>query len=652
MLAPPTLHAAEPGSSTPTVEARVIVQFKAGSTLLGGRVQALSATHRVAPLALASALSARAGLALSDGHTVTAQAQVMTASGLSSEALASRLAQLDDVEFAVPDRRRHALAVPNDPLYANPPAGTTPAAGQWYLRPPTATLVSAVDAEGAWAITSGQATVVVAMLDTGVRFDHPDLQAKLLAGYDFISDARTAADGNGRDPDPSDPGNWITAADVTAGTYGTDCQESKSSWHGTKTAGLVGASTNNSLGMAGLGRDVRVLPVRVLGKCGGFDSDIIAAMLWASGIHVDGVPDNTAHPAQVVNLSLGSAGSCSTDSSNSNAGNAILYRQAIDQLAARGVVVVAAAGNDQSAVNMPANCPGVIAVGGLGHAGTKSGFASLGQEVTLSAPAGDDCGRLAGPCLYPILSTTNAGLQGPQSYTGSGDYTTGGTDASFGTSFAAPLVSATAALLLSQNASLTASQVRTLLRRTTVAFPTVGSGLAACAAPNSVGQTECLCNGATCGSGMLSAKRALNAVVSPNPLADIQASALTVPANQTVQLDANGSWPGAGRSFAGGFASWRVKNGTGITTLSTGGVGLASLSFSGRGAVTVTLTVTNTLGVSASVDQDISVIDAVSTPTASAKSGGGALVGGPGLLWIGLLPAVVALARVRRQPRR
>jgi serine protease len=162
---------------------------------------------------------------------------------------------------------------------------------------------------------------VVAVLDTGVRFEHPDLgQATaggpLLPGYDFVSNAEIGNDGDGRDADPSDPGDWTTAAENSnsSGTFYQCDPEgvgnavaTSSSWHGTTTASLVAARTNNSLGMAGTAPGVKVLPVRVLGKCFGYDSDIVAAMRWAAGIHIDGVPDNP-NPAKVINLSLGGQG--------------------------------------------------------------------------------------------------------------------------------------------------------------------------------------------------------------------------------------------------------------------------------------------------------------------------------------------------------
>ena len=191
------------------------------------------------------------------------------------------------------------LAV-SDPLYAGG-SGFSPASGQWYLRSASSTLVSAINAETAWSLTTGSAGVLVAVLDTGVRWNHPDLDGKLVGGYDFISESVIANDGDGRDSNPADPGDWISSTENSSDATLKGCGVSDSSWHGTQMAGLIGASTNNASGMAGLGRHVRVLPVRVLGKCGGYDSDIIAGMRWAAGLTVPSAPGSPTmsapHPA-------------------------------------------------------------------------------------------------------------------------------------------------------------------------------------------------------------------------------------------------------------------------------------------------------------------------------------------------------------------
>src|SRR5690606_9862727 len=336
-------------------------------------------------------------------------------------------------DLGEPDYCRFPRAMPDDVMFAE----------QWYWQyPVVANAASAVDAEAAWDLTTGSAGVVIAVLDTGVLFDHPDLGragagGRLLPGYDFITNLDIANDGNGRDSDPSDPGDWVDLGDAIlsdsrfAGCLPEDDDGNPlslpSSWHGTRVAGLIGARTNNSEGIAGGDWSSWVLPVRVLGKCGGLDSDIIPAMLWAAGIDVSGVPPNP-HPAKVLNLSLGSS---SPDCPNS-------YRDAVQQLVARGVLVVASAGNDIGPVSAPGNCPGVLAVTALRQAGTKVGFSNFGPEVGISAPGGN-CVLvgLGDPCLFSIATTWNRGTTTP----GTHDYTDQ-IFANYGTSFASPIASA------------------------------------------------------------------------------------------------------------------------------------------------------------------------------------------------------------------
>jgi serine protease len=498
---------------------------------------------------------------------------VVSANGITSTELARRLAHEPDVEYAVPDERRHPLTAPNDPLYAAGVPDNGPAVGQWYLRAPNGDVTSSIDIESAWNVTLGNPIVVVADLDTGVRFDHPDLLAvagggKLLPGYDMISDVNVANDGDGRDADTSDPGDWITGAeannrfgpfyqctplDPSTGRYSAK----DSSWHGTQVSGIIGAITNNGIGMASVGPYLRVLPVRVLGKCGGFDSDIIAGMRWAAGLPVPGVPANP-YPARVINMSIGGPGAC-------HAG----FADAISEILAARTVIVASAGNLAGhALGAPANCPGIIAVAALRHVGTKVGFSNIGLDVAIGAPGGNCVNTTAGsPCLYPILTTSDAGTTTPI-----GPIYTDSFKRSLGTSFAAPMVSGTAALILSVQPALTPQQVRQVLQATARPFPTTGGDngdgtpVPQCTVPqydsfgNPVDQLQCYCTTFTCGAGMLDAGAVLSAMA--NNVAAVQVIEyywaardhyfITANPAEIAALDASapGGWARTGQSFS------------------------------------------------------------------------------------------------------
>lgn len=569
-------------ADTTAPSARVIVKYKALGTLL--RPSMLAGDQRGPQLA--DALSQRLRVPMVDGRVIDGQTQVLfSRAGLSSAQLAAQLAADPEVEFAVPDVRRRVYASPADPLFL-PSSATSPAVGQWYLRTPDSTAVSAINAMAAWDLTTGSSSVVVAVLDTGVLTDHPDLQGKLVPGYDFINEISTAADGNLRDNDPTDPGDW-----VTAGECGRNEPADDSSWHGTQVSGIIGANTNNGVGMASVGWNVRVLPVRVLGKCGGYDSDIIAGMLWAGGLSSN--PVANANPARVINMSLGSTGACLAS-----------YQDAINRLTAAGVVVVVSAGNEEGlAVGAPANCNGAVAVTGLRHVGTKVGFANVGPEVAVAAPGGN-CVNLSGPCLYPILTTTNAGATAASTHIYSDS-----TRITVGTSFSAPLVSGTVALMLSANPSLTPAQVRTMLRNTARPFPTTSSDPAVpqCQPPSTTVQDECLCTTSTCGAGMLDAGAAVAAASAATlPRPSIATASTTVTLGSTLTFDGSGSTVPSGRSIAS--YGWAITAGSGVAAI----VGAANgstvqVNTLSAGSFTITLTVTDSTGAQANATRTVTV---------------------------------------------
>lgn len=504
---------ANPSDAAGAPTARVIVGYRDGATLANvhpWRKGAPAKDVRAASQRRADALARRAGFALTTGRVIGHRAQVVMARGVDSASLARRLAADPDVAWAVVDQRRRALTVPSDPLFSAGPAVNLqtltggPVVGQWYLREPTDLFRSATNAQAAWAKSTGNG-VVVAVLDTGVLADHVDLAGQLLSGYDFVQNTTYSNDGDGRDADASDPGDWITAAEDAFGAY-RNCGRQDSSWHGTGVAGIVAAATNNGVGIAGLAYGAKVLPVRVLGKCGGFDSDITAGMLWAAGIDQAGLP-GSATPAKVLNLSLGGGSTaCSA-----------VYQDAIVAVTARGAVVVAAAGNsDGGPVGAPANCPSVIAVAGLRHAGTKVGFSDLGPEIAIAAPGGNCVNIETGqPCLYPILTLSNSGLTVPAA---GGSIYSDSFNISVGTSFATPMVAATAALILSARPDLSPAQVKQALQSGARPFPTSGADngsdatpVATCQPPSLLKQLQCYCVTGLCGAGMLDISAAVAA---------------------------------------------------------------------------------------------------------------------------------------------
>lgn len=502
------------GSAPASAEARVIVKLKAGAPALRGAAldprAASAAAERIAG-ERAERVGAGLGLKLSAGRMLGPRTQVMKATGTDSASLAARLARHPEVAWVQVDRRRHFHHVPADPLFAAGPAnGNGPEVGQWYLRANNEAVRSAINAEAAWDLVRGSPSVVVAVIDTGVLPNHPDLAGALLPGYDMIHEALIGNDGNGRDGDASDAGDWVTSNEVNTSSTFRGCSVEDSSWHGTQVASIIGAAAENGVGMAGTAHGVRLLPVRVLGKCGGYDSDIIAAMYWAAGIDQPGVPSN-ANPARVLNLSLGSTGPCEPG-----------YVEAALAITARNVVIVAAAGNTTGhAVGTPANCPGVIGVAGLRHAGSKVGFSDLGPEIGISAPGGNCINIEPGSrCLYPIVSAINTGLRSALAggYTWSDSF-----NASFGTSFSAPMVSGVLALMFSARPELRADQALALLKRSARPFPTSGADngsdptpVAACRAPDGTDQLQCYCSTALCGAGMLDALAAVQATLNPD----------------------------------------------------------------------------------------------------------------------------------------
>jgi len=340
------------------------------------------------------------------------------------------LAQDDEVEMVEEDVMLRATATPNDTQFSN----------QWHYFESTGGL----RAPAAWDNATGQG-VVVAVLDTGYR-PHADLNANILPGYDMISDSFVGNDGNGRDSDARDPGDWTDAGEC-GDNYPPSFQGS--SWHGTHVAGTVAAVTNNNNGVAGVAYNAKVVPVRVLGKCGGYTSDIADGIIWASGGTVSGVPAN-ANPADVINMSLGGGGSCSSTT-----------QSAINTARSNGTVVVIAAGNDNDNANNynPGNCAGVVNVASTGRNGGRAYYSNYGTSIDVAAPGG---AMNSANDPNGILSTYNTGTTTP----GSDSY-----GYSQGTSMAAPHVAGVAALIKQAKPSATPDEVEQILKSTTRSFP-------------------------------------------------------------------------------------------------------------------------------------------------------------------------------------
>jgi serine protease len=614
------------------LDARVIVKYKLDSSLM--RTLSVSGETTARPLHAAT-LSQRLRIPLTDGRVLGQRTQSVRGTGLTSSKLAEQLAGLPDVEWAVPDQRRRIRALPpNDPLLAdNQPVATTPTAGQWYLRAPTALFVSAINAVKAWDLTPGSPAITVAVLDTGILSAHPDLAGKLQPngrggyGYDFVSDIPTANDGDGRDASSEDPGDATTPGECSPG----GALES-SSWHGTKVAGLIGAATDNGIGIASVGRNIMLLPVRVLGRCGGYDSDIIAAMRWAAGLTSDvgsAAPLVNTHPAKVINLSLGATGACPAS-----------YRDVVAEVNAAGVSVVAAAGNENGlAVDAPANCAGVVAVAGVRHVGTKVGYSNAGPEVTISAPAGN-CGN-SNSCLYPLLTISNTGTAAPLTTPADYTYTSSGADASFGTSFSAPLVSGTVGLMLSLNPALTPAGVKSILQSSARAFPSTGGEAAAtaCHAPNGSDQIECYCSTSTCGAGMLNTAGAVARAFDPTAAATTSNASPTVGA--VITLDGSGSVAYGGRTIT--TYQWTIVSGASSASFSgVNNIASVALNALAAGNVTVQLLVADNTGASATTTTTLTIAPA---PVVAAGGGGGGALDWSWLLGIAAVLASVLMSR-------
>ncbi len=625
---------------------RLLVGFKATadnavtrSIKLRSRSESFSFAQAQTSSVDVAGLAQRTGIAMTASRQVTPSMHVLflprTLYGVDVATVLAQLRADPAVLFAVVDQRRYALQVmPDDPAFT---ATANVQSGQWYLEAPTpsgqtTTIegvqtmdLSATDAVDAWSITKGSDGIVIADVDSGILFTHPDLLragptslgagfgGRLLPGYDFVGQDFSpkspfggletyliANDGDGWDPDPSDPGDWVDSSDISNpnGLFSSDTAES-SSWHGTRVVGVLGALTNNSTGVAGMTWNSWILPVRAIGKGGGYDSDIIAGVQWAAGLTVTN-PDGTAvpnnpYPADIINLSLGGG----TDACSSSDGMA--YQTAFTQITQMGVLVVVAAGNATGPVELPANCagtvPGVMAVAGLRNVGTKVGYSSFGAQVSVSAPAGN-CINSSGNCLRSIDTTTNLGttVPGINSYTNEGN-------PNLGTSFATPIVSGIAALMRSVNNNLTPAQLAARMKSSASPFPPNTGNIPVCPALTTDGSDQCSCPASgQCGTGMVNAYQAVQAAQAP-------IAAVSISGNT---LSAGGSAASCGRTIQS--FSWVAS---GPTISSNSG---AQITWSGSG--TITLTVTDNVGGAHGTDSATITVTSNSGSSAAPRNAG------------------------------
>jgi serine protease len=395
------------------------------------------------------------------------------------EAIAQRVAQQPDVLWAQPDYIDNVHFTPNDPLY-NSMSGV-----QWHYFE----AVGGANLPAAWDRTKGWSGLRIAVIDTGALFGHPDLAGRFVGGYDFVAafSVINPNDGDNRDPDASDPGDWTTIGQCSPGHMAQN-----SSWHGTHVAGTIGAASNNGIGVAGINFVSRIVPVRVLGMCGGFTSDITDGMVWASGGAVTGVPANP-NPARVINMSIGGF--------RPNQTCDMAYQTAANAANANGALVVVSAGNDSvdASFATPANCNGVVTVASIGRAGQRASYSNhdlndaSGIQVEIAAPGGSMSDVELG-----VLSTLNNGATVPAGF----NYVQ-----YQGTSMAAPHVTGIASLMLSLKPTLTPAQVLSIMTSTARAFPT-GTG------------RDCTSNLASaigvvryCGAGIIDAAAALTNIM-------------------------------------------------------------------------------------------------------------------------------------------
>ena len=443
-----------------------------------------------------------------------------------AEAVARTLENDGVVASASPDYPRYATTAPNDPEWSS----------QWSLQAFNGATNAGIGLEGAWTAAPGTNDVVVAVIDTGrpryLGADHPDMADNLVAGYDFLSSVSSARDGDGWDANETDEGDWETTG---------QCTTAASSWHGSHVAGIIGAETNNGIGIAGINPRAKIQHIRILGACGGVTSDEAAAIRWAAGLPVNGVTTNPT-PAKVINLSLGGPSPCAPNE-----------QAAINAAVNAGSIVVVAAGNSSLDLDLndyaPANCDNVLTVAATTQNGSRLGQSNYGSTIDIAAPGSG------------IKSTMN---DGTTVATGAWSYRS-----KSGTSMAAPIVSGVLSLMLSYDPSLSFLDLRHILETTASSFP---NGSDCSSNPD---------NTFFCGPGIVNASAALQTLSGYTPLGAL----VEVTPNRVFDT----------RDGAGGVAINPIGNFAGTAPdLAFTIVGAGGIPTTGVSAVSLNVTATNT----------------------------------------------------------
>lgn len=540
----PAAHAQTTAQADPTTH-RLVVTLKPQAKASASTLKLTAAVSGPTTKVLTPLHSLASGAVVYDmGASVSLQ---------QAQDIARRIQSDPAVQSAEPDVRVRRLFTPQDPYFYS----------QWGLFTSSTEPgpQGAMNAIALWRRTLGSNTKV-AVLDTGL-VQHPELVGRIIPGYDFISDAKTAGDGNGRDSDPTDTGDFCTddKGNVTE----------TSSWHGTMVAGIIGAASDTQ-SITGVAPQSKLLNVRVLGRCGGWLSDVADAVRWTAGLEVPGVPTST-HGPLVMNLSL---------ATDPGLGCPSYMQSAITAAVEAGSIVVAAAGNDgKNGLGAPASCENVVAV--AAHTGNAdlAAYSNYAPGVVVSGPAGGTCRKDVAKCFsYPAATIGVTGRTEFESYSGAVYMA--------GTSAASPFVAAVLGMLRELRPTLTSDQAISLLRNASRPFP---------------GSSFCFEN-AQCGFGMLDAEMLLGAMEAEYiPTVALASNRVKALKGESVRLTATASSKVQGTSFT---YAWAQKSGPSVT-LSGSGSSVSFVSPDAKGSVVVEVQVTDGTGRTANAQTSVAV---------------------------------------------